>query len=128
MEMKQGFRLSLFAIASALLLGCQGFSLGNAPTVPTSSIQEIRQLQDRETTAVYLKGQVVRQAPFLRGGAYLLQDGTGQIWVVTEGSLPTTGDEIVIQGKPEYQAISVGGQDLGEVFVRELEQLWMSGE
>jgi len=32
------------------------------------------------------------------GGAYKIDDGTGSIWVVTEGSVPAKGTEIGVRG------------------------------
>lgn len=70
-----------------------------------------------------LQGKVVRQAPFLQGGAYLLQDKTGQIWVVTKRILPQTGADILLQGGQEYKQIAIGNRKAGEVYVQELERL-----
>jgi hypothetical protein len=120
--MKQVVQLGLLPLLSVMLFGCgEGFS-ANQPDVPLSSIREVRQ-QSNPGAMIYLKGQVMQQAPFLQGGAYLLRDETGQIWVVTAGSLPKTGDEAIVKGQPSYQSIPVGGQELGEVYVRELEQV-----
>src|SRR6476620_323795 len=35
----------------------------------------------------------------VRGGAYKIDDGTGSIWVVTEGAVPSKGAEIGIRGQ-----------------------------
>lgn len=122
--MKQVFRPSLLLVASAFLLNCQGLSSEeNAPQVPTSPINEIVASPHSEATPIYLGGEVVQQAPFLQGGAYLLRDETGQIWIFTTTTLPKTGDRIVLRGKPEYQDIPIGGQNLGESYIRELERL-----
>jgi len=34
----------------------------------------------------------------IRGGAYKIDDGTGSIWVVTDGSVPTKGVQIGVKG------------------------------
>ncbi|PSO94765.1 MAG: hypothetical protein BRC46_04225 [Cyanobacteria bacterium QS_6_48_18] len=56
-------------------------------------------------------------------GAYYLQDTTGQIWVLTEESLPQEGDKVVVQGEVKYQSIPIDEQNMGEVYVREIKQL-----
>ncbi|NEO46704.1 MAG: DNA-binding protein, partial [Moorea sp. SIO4A3] len=38
-------------------------------------------------------------------------------------TLPNIGDQVLIQGKPQFQSIPIAGQDLGELFIQELEQL-----
>ncbi|MDY7015897.1 MAG: hypothetical protein SVX43_20345 [Cyanobacteriota bacterium] len=91
--------------------------------MPTSPIHEITSSPAPDAAPVYLGGEVLRQAPFLQGGAYLLQDETGQIWVVTREELPQAGANIVVQGKPEYQDIPIREQALGEIYIRELERL-----
>ncbi len=74
-------------------------------------------------TQVYLQGKVINQAPFLKAGAYQLQDATGKIWIVTNQTLPNVGDTLVIQGKLQFKSIPLGGQELGEVYVEEQKKL-----
>ncbi len=83
------------------------------PSTPTSS----------EADIVYLEGKVVDRAPFLDSGSYQLQDETGTIWVLTNSPLPQTGETVQITGKVTYQSISVGGQEVGELYILEVEKL-----
>ena len=74
-------------------------------------------------TKIYLQGKVTIKAPFLTGGAYQLQDATGKIWVVTNQTLPNVGDEVTIAGEVKFESIPISGQEIGEAYVEEQEQL-----
>ncbi|TRU85377.1 MAG: OB-fold nucleic acid binding domain protein [Microcystis novacekii Mn_MB_F_20050700_S1] len=113
-----------------LLLGLFGCStladLGIAvPYIGTPPLTAIEQLQEKpKGTLVYLRGTVSNYAPFLTGGAYLLQDGSGKIWIRTNSNkLPRQGQEIVIKGKIDFEAIPQGSQTVNEMYVLELEQM-----
>lgn len=103
------------------LLGCNAlnrliFALPNA-----ISVNQLQ--QTAQGTIIYIRGQVKDKAPFLGKGAYQLQDDTGKVWVVTNETLPQSGEEVIIKGQIEYQSIPVSGQELGEFYVLELEKL-----
>ncbi|NES84062.1 MAG: DNA-binding protein [Moorea sp. SIO2B7] len=122
-------RFSILPLLLGGLIGCNhlnnsGLALPNKPNLTLTYIGELQQQQNRRST-VYLKGKVGNQAPFLRSGAYQLQDSTGSVWVITDQRLPTQGDEVLIEGKVEYQSILVEQQDVGELYVIELKQLEM---
>ncbi len=113
-----------------LLLGLFGCStladLGIAvPYIGDPPLTAIEQLQEKPKGAlVYLRGTVSNYAPFLAGGAYLLQDGSGKIWIRTNSNkLPRQGEEIVIKGKIDFEAIPQGSQSVNELYVLELEQM-----
>ncbi len=74
-------------------------------------------------TKIYLEGKVTTIAPFLTGGAYQLQDATGKIWVVTNQTLPSVGDEVAIAGEVKFQSIPISGQEIGEAYVQQEEEL-----
>lgn len=104
----------------ALLLGLVSCmpSAGN----PERSAIEIIQLQQPPlpTETVRLRGRVSDRVPFLNSGAYLLQDRTGQIWVlVPDGRLPETGTIVVVEGQVEDGAMSIGGIDMTEIYFRQ---------
>ena len=118
-------------ISSLLLLlglfGCSTLAdLGIAvPYIGDPPLTAIEQLQEKPKGAlVYLRGTVSNYAPFLAGGAYLLQDGSGKIWIRTNSNkLPRQGEEIVIKGKIDFEAIPQGSQTVNELYVVELEQM-----
>lgn len=87
-----------------------------------TKISDISQ-KKASTTTVYLQGKVATRAPFLKAGAYKLQDATGTIWVLTNQTVPNVGDKVVIKGQLQFQTILVKGQELGEVYVQEEQQL-----
>lgn len=98
------------------------FSLALTGQPPVSPIAQLQKPQN-STSTVYLQGQVGYRAPFLGSGAYLLSDDTGSIWVITEQSLPKTGEMILIEGQVRYASIPVDEQDLGELIIIEVKQL-----
>lgn len=114
-----------FLLFGGCLAGCSNsFPVGmgwlNASNASGSvtKISDIPQLQ-KTTATVYLQGRVANRAPFMRDGAYQLQDDTGTIWVFANQPLPTIGDILAIEGQLQFQSIPLGGQDFGEVFVIE---------
>ncbi|MGB5635593.1 MAG: hypothetical protein WBM86_22825 [Waterburya sp.] len=94
------------------LIGCRDSSI---------SVKEISQQKIDNT--VYLTGKVVHIAPFIDRAAYQIEDATGKIWVVTTQNPPEFGKSISIKGKIKYQSLSFAEQELGELYLFELEQL-----
>lgn len=111
-----------FVIFSVGITGCGSFGVGTlffgALGGNVTKINQIPQDANAAGT-VYLQGKVTTRAPFLTGGAYRLQDGTGTIWVITKQSVPNVGDQISIKGQLRYQSLPISGQELGEVSVFE---------
>lgn len=104
------------------LIGCGplnhlGIALSNPPSNTIGELQP-----SSSDITVNLQGKVIKVAPFLGNGAYQLQDSTGSIWVLTEKGLPQPGAEIAIQGQVKYQPIPIGRQEMGEMYILELEQ------
>jgi len=87
------------------------------------NVTKISDLKESKEGMVYLQGQVANRAPFLEAGAYKLQDATGAIWVITNQTVPNVGDEVLIKGQLQFQSIPVSGQELGEVYVQQEQQL-----
>jgi len=94
----------------------------NDYSVDVTKISDIPPNQNASAT-VHLLGEVVTKAPFLGSGAYQIKDDTGTIWVITSQTLPEVGDGILLKGQLQYQSIPIGGQELGEVYIQEQEQL-----
>ena len=86
------------------------------------NVTKISDLKQSKEAKVYLQGQVATRAPFLEAGAYKLQDATGTIWVITN-QVPNVGDGVLIKGQLQFQSVLVNGQELGEVYVQQEEQL-----
>lgn len=117
------FHSSLLMFGVGLsLIGCGslknlGIALSNPPANNISELQP-----SSSDLTVNLQGKVIKVAPFLGSGAYQLQDGTGSIWVLTEKGLPQLGTELAIQGQVKYQPIPIGRQEMGEMYILELQQ------
>ena len=112
---------ALVSCGNSASLGIGGINISNIG----GNVTKISDIQQNHNTAgvIFLQGQVATRAPFLAAGAYKLQDATGAIWVMTNQPLPNVGDEVLIKGQLQFQSIPVGGQDLGEVYVQEQQQL-----
>jgi hypothetical protein len=119
---------------SLLLFGGGLMSCGNIAQLGNNTIKisdravsvtKIGDIQPNPQTAtkIYLQGKVTIKAPFLTGGAYQLQDATGKIWVVTNQTLPSVGDEVAIAGEVKFQSIPISGQEIGEVYIQQEEEL-----
>ncbi|HEY9809449.1 MAG TPA: hypothetical protein V6D13_08905 [Halomicronema sp.] len=116
---KQTCRFGTISLMLGGILGCGNLAQIN---MQVTNIADIRQNHTKYST-IYLKGKVENQAPFLGTGAYQVRDETGSIWVFTTQVLPTKGDEILLKGEVQYKSIPLAGQDLGEVYIDELEQV-----
>jgi hypothetical protein len=60
---------------------------------------------------VRLTGIVTQQAPFLDGGAYALQDQTGEIWVFTKDALPELQTEVTVEGTVRSEKLELGDEN-----------------
>ncbi|PSO77882.1 MAG: hypothetical protein BRC40_01290 [Cyanobacteria bacterium QH_8_48_120] len=103
------FRVGILLLLVGILTGCSqsGITLSNRENIDFTAIEELQQ-SERGDKIIYLRGKVSSRASFLDSGAYYLQDTTGQIWVLTEESLPQEGDKVVVQGEVKYQSIPIG--------------------
>jgi hypothetical protein len=100
-------------------LGIGGIKFGQLGV----NVTKISDIKDSKQGTLYLQGQVATRAPFLEAGAYKLQDATGAIWVISKQTVPNVGDEVVIKGQLQFKSVPVNGQELGEVFVQQEEEL-----
>lgn len=104
-----------FLILLTLLTGCRSIT----------TVQNVQENPQRNwfTATVYLQGTVGDRAPLLDGQLYTLEDNTGSIWVLSPTKNLTSGKRILIKGQVRYQNIEIAGQDLGEVYIEEQQQL-----
>ncbi|HBL12989.1 MAG TPA: hypothetical protein DD379_16650 [Cyanobacteria bacterium UBA11162] len=111
----------LVGCSNVAQIGNSGITLGDR----AGNVTKIGDLKPNPnaSTQVYLQGKVINQAPFLKAGAYQIQDATGKIWIVTNQTLPNVGDTILIKGKLQFKSIPISGQELGEVYVEEQKKL-----
>lgn len=115
--------ISLMLIAS--LWGCNLESPSRLElSLPSAPITPIQNLSPTTSETVYLQGEVVKLIPLLNTYAYQLQDDTGVIVVIApaESESPAIGDTVKVRGQLRYQSIPIQGQELGEVYVMELER------
>jgi hypothetical protein len=108
----------LLLLAIAVLGGCKPVE----PLLPHPATAIDTVIQNRRIgETVRVQGQVTKLAPFLGGGAYQLQDSTGQIWAISNAKreLPKIGTEKSVTGIVRYQSIPVQNREFGEVYLEE---------
>ncbi|MEA5467315.1 hypothetical protein [Spirulina sp. 06S082] len=71
---------------------------------------------------ISVSGEAIAQAPFLDRGAYQLENKRGQIWVMSDQTLPAIGAIVKVRGRVEYKSIPLDGQEFGEIYLQELER------
>ncbi|WP_107668198.1 DNA-binding protein [Cyanothece sp. BG0011] len=123
----RGVHGAIFSLLVGGLIGCTPVNYLGLAQPSITPIGELSPQPSTESTSeeaiIYLEGKVVDRAPFMDSGSYQLQDQTGTVWVLTDGPLPQTGDRVQITGKVTYQSIPMGGQDVGELYILEVEQV-----
>uniref|UniRef100_A0ACD5GZQ3 Uncharacterized protein n=1 Tax=Desertifilum tharense IPPAS B-1220 TaxID=1781255 RepID=A0ACD5GZQ3_9CYAN len=80
-------------------------------------------VRSRSGATVYVRGKVVQQVPLLDARVYSIEDASGRINIWTQGAMPQIGEEITVRGKLQFKSIAVEGQEIGEVYVEEMERL-----
>lgn len=120
-----------FSLASLLFCGIIGLNYSTQKlqsltvlaqeTITVTKIDHIT--QEISPNSIYLTGEVTEIAPLLGQGAYALRDQSGIIWVLTEQNLPNIGEIVLIQGEIQYQSIPVDGQDIGEFYIKQTQNL-----
>jgi hypothetical protein len=95
-------------LAALVLAGCDYLPFGYTP------IKDIVAAPANfDSKEVKIKGKVTEaiKLPIL-GQAFMLRDESGEITVITKGTLPSAGTEVALTGMVKSTAI-VGGQSLG---------------
>lgn len=93
-------------------------------SLPSDPITPIQNLSPTASEMVYVQGEVVKLIPLLNTYAYQLQDDTGVVVVLApaESESPAIGDSVKVRGELRYQSIPIQGQELGELYVVEVER------
>lgn len=118
-----GFVIGLGLSLVTLGTSCQA-PVGNngAPVLSFArSAVEIESLRrpERVERSLPLSGSVVQRLAVLDGWLYQLDDGTGQLWVVTQKAAPAVGEHVYVKGVLRYEAIVINGADLGDYYLEE---------
>lgn len=115
------YSLGLTCFLGTGLVSCSQFSFDNVKALGANvtSVREL-QLQKNFNATVYIQGKVERKVPLLKRQAYLVNDSTGQIWVITAQTHVQKGEQVVIKGKVRYQPIPItANKDSGEIYLEE---------
>ena len=91
-----------------LAAGCGGTKVADIQN-------SLDKFKDQEIT---LGGKVVETLtlPFIRKGAYQLDDGSGRIWVIPEGDVPARGDKVKVMGTVRA-GVEIAGKNFGVVLM-----------
>jgi len=120
---KYAYRFAPLSIRATFLIllglsGCGKLQISNLRLLPNlTSIREIK--AKHEPATVSLQGKVINVVPLIQQQVYQVQDSTETIWVLTHRSNLRVEDQVSVEGKTRYQSISIGGKDVGEVYVEE---------
>lgn len=116
--------LMAIVLSVGFLGGCTEVSSKVGLPIEITSISQIVQ-KPRVGRSVNINGTVTQQAPFLKGGAYQIQDETGKIWVMrdrqknSDRPLPNSGAFLKIKATVRYESIPIGQKEFGEVYLDE---------
>jgi hypothetical protein len=91
--------------AVAVLLAVVGTTLAGCGTTINHILAEPGRYADRDVT---LSGEVVKSSSVLGRGAYMLDDGTGTLWVVTKTGAPRQGARVKVNGRVR-DVVNLGG-------------------
>jgi len=86
---RRGGLLTLLAATVLLSTACASLTVNQVITDPS-------RYRNRD---VQLSGEVVDSYSFLNRGAYRIDDGTGQLWVVSDRGVPRKSARVVVKGR-----------------------------
>ncbi len=117
--------VALGMVFLTLFTGCQSPSGIQVPSpvrlLPKSTVKidAIRQPQSVERS-VALAGSVTQRLALLDGWLYQLDDGTGNVWILTQQAAPPkVGQQVYVDGVLRYEAIPINGADVGDYYLEE---------
>ncbi|ESA37548.1 nucleic acid binding ob-fold trna helicase-type [Leptolyngbya sp. Heron Island J] len=106
-------------------MACQAPSGSQIPTLSLSKstvkIDSLRQPQQVEQ-AVPITGSVTQRLAILNGWLYEIDDGTGQVWILTAEAAPVVGEQVYVNGLLRYETILINDVDLGDYYLEEQER------
>ena len=109
------------ACQSSSDVGTPGVSLPKVLPKATVTVESLRQPQQVEQL-IPLAGSVMQRLAILNGWLYQVDDGTGQVWVLTQQTAPELGQEVYLKGVLRYEAIVINQADLGDYYLEEQER------
>lgn len=101
-QMSSRARILVLLLASALASACGTRTVNQVLADPS-------RYRDRE---VKLSGNVVDSYSILNQGAYRIDDGTGQLWIVSQKGVPRTTARVTVTGtiREGFNLGSLGGR------------------
>ncbi len=92
--------LTVLPLIAMLTTACGALTVNQVNTDPS-------RYRNRDVT---LSGEVIDSYSFLNRGAYRIDDGTGQLWVVSDKGVPRKSARVTVKGKVRegYNLSSLG--------------------
>ena len=122
------YRLLLVGLGMSIMTFCMACQAPSGSQVPiislpksTVKIDSLRQPQRVDRT-VSITGSVTQRLAILNGSLYQVDDGTGQVWILTEAAAPAVGEQVYVDGLLQYEAILINDVDLGDYYLEEKER------
>ncbi|WP_231867008.1 MULTISPECIES: cytochrome c maturation protein CcmE [unclassified Anabaena] len=111
--------LCVVGLCSCAPLNVSGWETNNISfAANVTPIRELKSKADKKQT-VRIQGTVEKQVPLVQRWAYMINDSTGTVWVVSNKNNFTEGQSVVIKGKVLYKSIAIADQDFGEVYLEQ---------
>ena len=121
-------RLLILSLIFWTMTGCDYLIYLGLASPRVITIEQINDKNNDKQTPVRVKGKVEKIVPLLGSSAYELKDLTGSIWIVSKKNLPPVGEQIIVEGIPQYQEITIGSENLGSFYLEEIQQVFEESE
>jgi hypothetical protein len=112
--MKRIYLLSLMVIFLIILSCAASVSIGEIKNTP-------ERYHDKKVTVAGTVDETLT-LPILGVGVYLLNDGTGKIWVKPKESVPEKGERVYVKGVIKV-GLAISGRSFGLILIEQEEDL-----
>jgi len=112
--MKQTFLLSITVLFLVVLSCAASVSIGEIKNSP-------QRFHDKKVTVAGTVDETLT-LPILGVGVYLLNDGTGKIWVKPKNNMPEKGDRVYVTGTIKV-GLAISGRSFGLILIEQEEDV-----
>jgi hypothetical protein len=112
--MKQTFLLAILVLFLCILSCAASVSIGEIKNSP-------QRFHDKKVTVAGTVDETVT-LPILGVGVYLLNDGTGKIWVKPKTTIPEKGDRVYVSGTIKV-GLAISGRSFGMILIEQEEDV-----
>ena len=112
--MKQTFLLAILVLFLCILSCAASVSIGEIKNSP-------QRFHDKKVTVAGTVDETLT-LPILGVGVYLLNDGTGKIWVKPKNNMPEKGDRVYVTGTIKV-GLAISGRSFGLILIEQEEDV-----